>query len=186
LTQHLHRSPPVVPRQYRARLALRRAMLPAAAAIVVLAAAFLIGSAIGPGPAPHAGTIPSATPSGPVRPGPAQDATVAVRPGPLIGLPMTVAVHRLHQQGLSVHIVWRRSDEQPPGTVLSVQPAGQRPVGSTVVLTGATAAPRGQRGDGDHQGDGDQQGGGDQQDGASHGKAGGQHKNGPAGGSAVD
>jgi beta-lactam-binding protein with PASTA domain len=111
---------------------------------------------------------------------------VEVRPGPLIGLPVTMAVHRLHQQGLSVHIVWRRSSGQPAGTVLSVQPAGQRPVGSLVTLTVARTARHGQRGDGDQQGDGSQQGGGDRQGGASHGKAQGHHKQDPAGGSTVD
>jgi beta-lactam-binding protein with PASTA domain len=90
-------------------------------------------------------------------------------------------VHRLRQQGLSVRIVWRHSDERPPGTVLSVQPAGQRPVGSTVILTGARTPRR--HGE---QGDGHQQGGGDQQGGSSHGMAQGHHKTGPAGGSIVD
>jgi len=197
-TQHVPVGPTVAHRQHRARHALRRAVLPAAAAIVVTVTAFLIGSAIGPGPAPHAGTIPAATPSGPFRPGPTQAVTVEVRPGPLIGLPVATAVRRLHQQGLSVRVVWRRSHEQPPGTVLSVLPAGQRPVGSTVVLIGARA-PRhghggdggqrgdgGQGGDGGQQGNGGQQGGGDQQDGSSHGKVHGQHTKNPAGGSGVD
>jgi eukaryotic-like serine/threonine-protein kinase len=186
VTERLQRRPPVAPRRHRARHALRRAVLPAAAAIVVIATAFLIGSAISPGPAPHAGTVPSAAPPSPPRMG-SQAVTVEVRPGPLIGLPVTVAVRRLHQQGLSVRIVWRRSDRQPPGTVLSVLPAGQRPVGSTVVLTGVSAPQRhGQQGDGGHRGDGDQQGGGDQQDGSSHGKAQGQHVKDPAAGPAVD
>ena len=98
-------------------------MLPAAAGIVVIAAAFLIGSAIGPGPAPHAGTVPSVAPSGPFRPGAAQAATVEVRPGPLIGLPVTAAVRRLRQQGLSVRVVWRRSDDQPPGRCCRCSPS---------------------------------------------------------------
>jgi serine/threonine-protein kinase len=186
LTQHLQSRPPPVPR-HRARRALRRAGLPTAAAIVVVAAAFLIGSTIDPGLAPHAGTVPSVAPSGPFRPGATQAATVEVRPGPLIGQPVTAAVHRLRQQGLSVRIVWRRSGEQPPGTVLSVQPAGQRPVGSLVILTVARTPRRhGQRGDGDRQGDGTQQGGGDQQGGTSHGKIQGHRNNDPAGGSTVD
>jgi hypothetical protein len=154
--------------------------------IVVVATALFIGSAISPGRAPHAGTVPSATPSGPLRPGSAQDATVRVRPGPLIGLPVTVAVRRLRQQGLSVRVVWRRSDGQPPGTVLAVQPAGRRPVGSTVVLIGVSAARHGHHGDGGQQGVGDQQGGGVQQGGSSHGKAAGQHRKDLVGGSAVD
>jgi serine/threonine-protein kinase len=182
LTQYVHARPPAVGPRHRARRSLRRAVLPAAAAVVVLAAAFLIGSAIDPGPSPRAGTVPSAAPSGPFRPGPAQAATVEVRPGPLIGLPMATAVHRLRQEGLTVRVVWRRSDEQPPGTVLSVQPAGQRLVGSTVILTGARAARHGQRGNGGQQGDGNGQGGGDQ-GGSSHGH----HKNDPASGdSTVD
>jgi uncharacterized membrane protein YgcG len=186
LTQQVQRRPPVAPHRHRARRALQRAVLPAAAAIVVIATAFLIGSAINPGPAPHAGTVPSAAPPSPPRLGSGQAVTVEVRPGPLIGLPVTVAVRRLHQQGLSVRIVWRRSDKQPPGTVLSVLPAGQRPVGSTVVLTGVSAPLRhGQQGDGGHQGDGGNQGGGDQ-GGSSHGRAHGQHVKNPAGGSAVD
>jgi hypothetical protein len=185
LTQHLHSRPLPAPR-HRARRALRHAVLPAAAAIVVIAAAFLIGSTIDPGLAPHAGTVPSVAPSGPFRPGATQAATVEVRPGPLIGLPVTAAVHRLRQQGLSVRIVWRRSGDQPPGTVLSVQPAGQRPVGSLVILTAARTPRRhGQRGDGDRQGDGNQQGGGDQQGGSSNGKAQGHRNNDPAG-STVD
>ena len=191
VTQHVPVRPPAAPGQHRARHALRRAVLPAVAAVVVAATAFLIGSAIGPGPAPHAGTVPAATPSGPFRPGPTQAVTVVVRAGPLIGLPVATAVRRLHQQGLSVRVVWRRSHEQPPGTVVSVLPTGQRPVGSTVVLVGASAPRRhghgdGDQGDGSHRGDGDQPGGGGQQDGGSHGKAGGQHKNGPAGGPAMD
>jgi eukaryotic-like serine/threonine-protein kinase len=184
LTEHLRARRAAAPR-HRAWHALRRAMLPAAAAIVVIATAFLIGSAIAPGPAPHAGTVPSATPSGPARPGPAQDATVEVRPGPLIGLPVAAAVHRLHQQGLSVRVVWRRSGTQPPGTVLAVRPAGQRPVGSTVVLTGATPMPHhGHKRDGHQQGDGAQQGG-DQPGGASHGRAKSPHGKGPARGPAT-
>ena len=185
VTHHLRARPPAVPAQHRARRTLHRAVLPAAAVVVIIAAAFLIGSAIGPGPAPHAGTVPSATPSVPFRPGSAQAATVEVRPGPLIGLPVTTAVRRLHQHGLFVRIVWRRSDEQPPGTVLSVQPAGQRPVGSTVILTAARTQQRhSQPGGGGQQGDGNQQGGG-QQGGASHGKANGHDKKGAAG-SALD
>jgi len=187
-TQHVPARPPVVRGQHRARHTLRRAVLPAAAAIVVIATAFLIGSAIGPGPAPHAGLVPSATPS-PVRPGATPAVTVEVRPGPLIGLPVAAAVRRLHQQGLSVRVVWRRSDKQPPGTVLSVLPAGPRPVGSTVVLTGVSAARHGH--DGGHRGGGDQQGGGGQrsggdQGGSSHGKTQGQQTKAPARGSPVD
>jgi hypothetical protein len=122
--------------------------------VLVIAAAVLLGSLLQDGPAPHAGTVPSATPSGPARPGSAR-VTVEVRPGPLIGQPVTVAVRRLRQQGLSVRIVWRPSGEQSPGTVLSVSPAGQRPAGSTVTLTAALAPHA--HGHGHGQGHGDNQ-----------------------------
>jgi hypothetical protein len=146
-------------------------VLPAAAAVAVIATAMVLGSLIGPGPAPHAGTVPAATPSGPVVPA-SKASTVDVRLRPLIGQPVAVAARRLRQQGLSVRIAWRRSDEQPSGTVLSVQPSGRRPVGSLVTLTAALRPRRhGHQGGGDQQGGGGQHGDGDNQ-GASHGKGG--------------
>ena len=176
-TRHLAPRPAAAPRHSRARRAFGRAVLPAAAAVAVIATAAVLGSQIGPGPAPHAGTVPSATPSGPVVPA-SKASTVDVRLRPLIGEPVAVAAQRLRQQGLSVRIAWRRSDEQPPGTVLSVQPSGRRPVGSLVTLTAALRPRRhGDQGGGDRQGGGDQQGGGGQHgdgdnQGASHGKGG--------------
>jgi serine/threonine-protein kinase len=169
-TRHLVSRPGTPPRHSRARREFGRAVLPAAAAVAVIAAALVIGSLIGPGPAPHAGTVPSATPSGPVVPA-SKASTVDVRLRPLIGEPVAVATQRLRQQGLSVRIAWRRSDEQPPGTVLSVQPSGRRPVGSLVTLT-AALRPRqhGHQGGGDQQQGGDQQGDGDNQGGAPHGQ----------------
>jgi serine/threonine-protein kinase len=89
----------------------------------------------------------------------------------LIGQPVTVAVRQLHQQGLTVHVEWKASGAQAPGSVLSVRPAGRRPVGSLVTVIGALR-PGGSRasdttsgaghgkgkrhghGDGDEQGDG--------------------------------
>jgi beta-lactam-binding protein with PASTA domain len=60
---------------------------------------------------------------------------VDVNLGALIGQPVGAAARLLRQQGLVVRIRWRHGDGQPPGTVLSVQPAGPRPVGSLVTLT---------------------------------------------------
>jgi serine/threonine-protein kinase len=169
-TRHLALRPVAAPRHSRARRAVSRGVLPAAAAVAVIATATVLGSLIGPGTAPHAGTVPSATPSGPVVPA-SKASTVDVRLRPLIGEPVAVAAQRLRQQGLSVRIAWRRSDEQPPGTVLSVQPSGRRPVGSLVTLTAALRPRR--RG---HQGGGDQQGGGGQ-----HGDGGNQGAHGKGG-----
>jgi serine/threonine-protein kinase len=148
-----------------------RAAAAAVAAVVVLVAAIVIGSLIEPGPAPHAVTIPSATPSGPARPAHAQATTVEIRAGALIGQPVAVAAQRLRQQGLSVRVRWRHSADQPPGTVLSVRPAGRRPIGSLVTLTAAL-----------RQGDG--QGGGDQ--GGNAGRGHGSHKHHPGAGSTTD
>jgi hypothetical protein len=165
-TQHLISRRAAPPRHHRARRALGRAVLPAAAGVALIATAVVLGSLTGPGPAPHAGTIPSAAPSGPAVPA-SKASTVDVRLRPLIGEPVTVAARRLRQQGLSVRIAWRHSAGQPPGTVLSVRPSGRRPVGSLVTLTAALRSrPHGHQG-GDQQGGG--QGDGDNQGGASHG-----------------
>ena len=148
------------PVPWRRRVTARPGRAAAAAAVVVIAAAVAIGSVIEPGPAPHAVTIPSATPSSPARPAHAQATMVDVRLGALIGQPVAAAAQRLRQQGLSVRIRWRHSGEQPPGTVLSVRPAGPRPVGSTVTLT-AVLKRAGDAGDGQggHGQDGNGKGG---------------------------
>jgi len=117
----------------------------AAAVVVAIVAAVLLGSVIEPGPAPRAGTIPSAAPSGPAQPAHAK--MVDIRLGVLIGQQVTAAAQRLRQQGLTVRVRWRHSGEQPQGTVLSVRPAGSRPVGSVVTLVAAITPDR--AGDGD-------------------------------------
>jgi serine/threonine-protein kinase len=145
-----------VPGSWWRRLTARpgRAALPAAGVTLLIAAAFLLGSLIQDGPAPRASTA---------GPGSARVTTVEVKPGPLIGQPVSVAAQRLRQQGLSVRIVWRHSGEQSPGTVLSVSPVGKRAIGSLVTVTGAVAPGQdGQQGDGGQQVGGDQHGGGDQ------------------------
>jgi serine/threonine-protein kinase len=147
-----------------------RALLPAAAALLVVVVAFLIGSVITPGHASHAGNVPSATPSGPARPGSTGATMVDVNLGALIGRPAGVAAHLLRQRGLAVRIRWRPGDGQPPGTVLSVQPAGPRPVGSLVTLTAALRP--GQDGQQGGQDGGGQQGG-DGQPGGGNGHPGG-------------
>ena len=138
-----------------------RALLPAAVALLVVVAAFLVGSVIEPG---HAGSGPSATPSGPSRPGSTGATMVDVNVGALIGQPVGAAAHLLRLQGLAVRIRWRHSDGQPPGTVLSVQPAGPRPVGSLVTLTAALRPGQ----DGQQGGQGGGQQGGDGQHGHDH------------------
>src|SRR5262249_1170438 len=136
-----------------------RALLPAAAGLLVIVAAFLISSVIEPGHAPRAGTVPSATPSGPAQPGSTRPTTGGGKPATLNGHPVRAAAHLLRRQGLAVRIRWQHSDGQPPGTVLSVRPAGQRPVGSLVTLTAALKP-----------GDGGQQGGNEQGGDGPHGR----------------
>jgi eukaryotic-like serine/threonine-protein kinase len=145
-----------------------RALLPAAVALLVVVAAFLVGRVIEPGHTSHAGTGPSATPSGPARPGSTGATMVDVNLGALIGQPVGAAAHLLRQQGLAVRVRWRHSDGQSPGTVLSVQPAGPRPVGSLVTLTAALRP--GQDGQQGGQGGGGQPGDGN---GHHHGHPGG-------------
>src|SRR6516165_3559767 len=151
----------------------RPVALAAAAALLVVVAALLVGSVIAPGHAPRTGAVPSATPFGPARPG-ATGTMVDVRLSALIGQPVRAAAYLLRQQGLTVRIRWRNSDGQAPGTVLSVQPAGPRPVGSLVTLTAAL-----QPGQGGQGGDG-QGGDGQQGDGNGH------HYGHPAGNSGMD
>jgi hypothetical protein len=152
-TRHLVYGPAALPPRYRARRALRRAALLVAIAAAVVAVAAVIGSVIGPTPTPHAGAIPSATPTGPALPT-SKASTVDVRVGPLLGEQVAAAAEQLRRQGLSVRVIWRHSDGQPPGTVLSVAPSGQRPVGSLVTLTGALRPRHSGDGGGNQQGDG--------------------------------
>jgi serine/threonine-protein kinase len=151
----------------------RPVALAAAAALLVVVAAVLIGSAIEPGHAPRTGAVPPATPSGTARPG-SGTSMVHVKLGALIGQPVGAAAQMLRQQGLTVRIRWRHSDGQAPGTVLSVRPAGPRPVGSVVTLTAALQPGQGGQG-------GDQQGGDGQ-----NGSGNGHHHGHPGGDSAVD
>ncbi|WP_460799782.1 protein kinase domain-containing protein [Nocardioides pacificus] len=65
---------------------------------------------------------------------------VTVRAGQVVGLPYTRAVKRLERLSL---VAERREvvSTEPPGRVLSAEPTGHLPVGSTVTLTVAVAEP---------------------------------------------
>jgi eukaryotic-like serine/threonine-protein kinase len=62
--------------------------------------------------------------------------TVEVNGAALVGLPVTAVSQQLSQLGLTPDITWTASD-QDPGTVLSVDPSGAVPAGSTVTVTAA-------------------------------------------------
>lgn len=65
--------------------------------------------------------------------------TVQVNPAALAGRPVSAVRRHLTRAGLRVRVTWQASGHQRPGTVISVQPAGQVPVGATVLITGALA-----------------------------------------------
>jgi eukaryotic-like serine/threonine-protein kinase len=62
---------------------------------------------------------------------------VEVNASSLAGRPVRAVRQQLRQLGLAVRVLWRPTDLQPPRTVLSVQPGGRVPAGSTVIVTGA-------------------------------------------------
>ena len=126
------------------------AILVAGLAGWLLAGVFTAGSAQQPG-TPHAARTPG-TPA--VR-------TVAVDAGALAGQRAGLVVRRLRQLGLRPHVVWAVNGGKEPGTVISVQPSGQVPVGSTVTVTAALRPPGHRHGDG--HGGGHGHGGGDGQ-----------------------
>jgi eukaryotic-like serine/threonine-protein kinase len=62
--------------------------------------------------------------------------TVEVNGAALVGQPVSAVSQQLSQLGLTPAITWTAS-EQDPGTVLSVQPSGPVPAGSTVTVVAA-------------------------------------------------
>ncbi len=91
---------------------------------------------------------------------------VDVRASSLIGLPVTAVDRELRQLGLVVRVRWQPTALEPAGMVISVQPGGQVPVGSVVVVTGAlqpqpTASPEHDHGGGGGDGGGGGGGGSD-------------------------
>jgi eukaryotic-like serine/threonine-protein kinase len=130
------------------------AILVASLAGWLLAGVFTAGSAPHPPGAPHAAARTPGTPAA---------RTVAVNAAALAGQRAGLVVQRLRQLGLRPHVVWAVNGGGEPGTVISVQPAGQIPAGSTVTVTAALRPP-GHR-DGHDHGHGGDQGGGGQGDG---------------------
>jgi hypothetical protein len=89
-----------------------------------------------------------------------------VNAGALTGQPVGAVGRRLRQLGLHPHVVWAINGGQEPGTVVSIRPSGQVPIGSSVTVTAALRPPGhrhkpGHGHDHGHGGDGgDGQGGG--------------------------
>ncbi len=141
--------PPPAARWPRARRGLPgRAVALAAAGVVAVVLLGLLAAGVF-SPEPPAARTPKASPS-------TVSAVVEVNGDSLAGQPVGAVRQRLRQLGLQVRVLWQPSDQQDPGTVLSVQPSGRVPAGSQVVVTGALQ----HHGDGNGQGDGGGGGGG--------------------------
>ena len=124
----------------------RRGVVLAVAAAIVVAglAGWLLRGGVGASSQHQPGTPAASTPA--VR-------MVAVNADALTGQPVRVVRQQLTQLGLQPHVVWAPTDGQDPGTVISVQPNGQVPVGSVVRVT-AALKPFGHDGHGNGHGNG--------------------------------
>jgi eukaryotic-like serine/threonine-protein kinase len=110
----------------------RRAVLAVAAAIAVAGlAGWLLRGGVGTASPQHSPGTPQPTASTPAA------RTVAVNAGALTGQPVHEVSKQLSQLGLQPQIRWAHANGQDPGTVVSVQPSGQVPVGSVVTVTAA-------------------------------------------------
>jgi hypothetical protein len=123
---------PGQPRSGRMRPRSTTMLAASGAALVAGLAGWLVAAGSG-APATTPARHPAAT--GP--PAPARARTVDVTEAALAGQPVSAVVRQLRQLGLQPQVTWITATEQAPGTVVSVQPAGQVPSGSTVTVTGA-------------------------------------------------
>jgi eukaryotic-like serine/threonine-protein kinase len=152
---------PVPPGQGRPRPSpLRRAALGAAAiAVVAGLAVWALTRASGAASPTGQSSSPPAHSSTPAASG------VPVNAAALVGQPVWRVVRQLDQLGLVVHVRWESSyqqqqggQQQQPGTVVSVQPAGNLAPGTIVYVTGAGGHDHGHghgRGNGGQGGNGD-------------------------------
>jgi hypothetical protein len=131
----------------------------AVAGVVVVAglAGWLLAGAFGAGPRPSepGASQPAArTPGAVGRPHTAPaGGTVEVNADALAGQQASVVSQRLRQMGLRPRVVGTVRGGQAPGTVISVQPSGRVPAGSTVTVTAALPPPG--QGNGNGQGNND-------------------------------
>jgi hypothetical protein len=110
----------------------RRVLLAAAAAVLVIAGVIIASVFASPG-SPRA----TAGPSSPPHSAGSDAATVEVSSKALIGLPVSLVVQQLNQQGLRAHVISKASSAQAPGRVVEVRPTGRLPSGSLVTVIGA-------------------------------------------------
>jgi hypothetical protein len=130
------------------------ALAAAAAGLVAVLAVWLAAGGNGtPGPA-HRQAGPA-----PVSTSPPAPRLAAVDQAALDGQPVSAVRRQLARSGLRVRVIWQYNGHQQPGTVTSVQPAGQVPVGTTVLVTGALTPPGHGGGHGNGKGNGNGNGG---------------------------
>jgi eukaryotic-like serine/threonine-protein kinase len=140
----------------------RRVVLLGAAAAVVLIAGVVIASVFAAQRPPSA----TAGPSSPAHSAGIDASTVEVSSKALVGLPVSLVVQQLNQQGLKAHVISKASSAQAPGRVVDVRPTGRLPSGSQVTVIGATrpaTANQPAAGNGNGRGKGNGNGGGDGQ-----------------------
>ncbi|HEX9356581.1 MAG TPA: serine/threonine protein kinase [Streptosporangiaceae bacterium] len=106
-----------------------RVLALAAAVVTAGLAGWLLAGTFGATPPQPSGAPPAPTASA--------ARTVLVNGGLLAGQPVSVVRQQLRQLGLQPRVVWVRSAQQAPGTVVSVQPSGHIPVGSIVTVIAA-------------------------------------------------
>jgi serine/threonine-protein kinase len=134
-------------------------VLLAVAGVVLVAglAGWLLAGAFGTGPQPGqpGGPQPAASTPGTAARTPASPAahTVEVNANTLAGQQASVVSQHLRQMGLRPRVVRAVRGGQAPGTVISVQPSGLVPAGSTVTVTAARPPPG--HGNGNGQGNND-------------------------------
>jgi serine/threonine-protein kinase len=115
----------------------RNRMLLAGSGTAVVAGLAIWLTVTSPGaPAGRPSGQPAATRSATARPSTAVR-TVDVNEGALAGQPVGPVVRELRRLGLRPEVTYVTTTQQPPGAVLSVQPAGQISPGSTVTVTAA-------------------------------------------------
>jgi serine/threonine-protein kinase len=121
----------------------------AAAGVIAALLGLVLAYALSPVPVSGRAAMMPFTAPGSSSKQPVISTKVRINVGPLIGQPVDQVVSKLRRLGLDPRVLWRASDQQPPGRVLSVQPDGQVAQGSVVTVLGAvrprashTARPR--------------------------------------------
>ena len=133
------RDAPLIRRQLRRVSSLERAPLLAAAGVIAAAGltAVLLAATSGAGPQP---TRAKTGPSTAATAAPAAR-MVSIDSAAMKGQPADAVVGQLRQAGLRPRLVRAPDGHRTPGTIISVQPAGQVPVGTAVTVTAAAAPP---------------------------------------------